>query len=491
MKKIFLFIFCGALSCVMMAQQRGFVPVSVSGSSNILYKQSHALIIGMSNYTNGWPSLQGVKNDIQAVQAVLENNGFNVEVQENLSKEQTDKVFSDFITKYGQEAENRLLFYFAGHGHTVKTTFGEVIGYIVPIDAPNPNTNQSGFMSKSMPMSRIEEYAKMAQSKHALFLFDACFSGALFAMSRAIPDVISHNTSLPVRQFITSGSESETVPDKSLFCEQFVSALTTSFADANKDGYLTGTELGMYLQTNVVNYSHNSQHPQYGKIRNPYLDKGDFVFVLHKTEANPQLDLPKENTVKHIVNKEEPSVITDVRDGRQYKTVKIGNQVWLAENLAYKPQSGIYWAYQNDQQNVPKYGYLYNWETAQKVCPAGWHLPSDEEWENLELKFYPSKEIVEKTGWRGPIIGNVLKSTSGWKHNGNGKNQFGFNVLPAGTCVFLSGRFKDLGESACFWTGSQNSDKKAWKRELKYDHSEMERGTEETSRGMSVRCVKD
>lgn len=156
----------------------------------------------------------------------------------------------------------------------------------MPVDAPNPNYNEAGFIQKAMPMSRIEEYAKQSKSKHALFLFDACFSGSLFATSRAVPDIITYKTAEPVRQFITSGSADETVPDESIFRQQFVTALTTDYADANKDGYLTGTELGTFLQDNVVNYSRNAQHPQYGKIRNPYLDKGDFVFVLGNSQNN-------------------------------------------------------------------------------------------------------------------------------------------------------------------------------------------------------------
>ncbi|MBN2663875.1 MAG: caspase family protein, partial [Bacteroidales bacterium] len=286
MNKIIVFFTFLLLTSIITAQNRGFTPVTVAGTgTTTLYKQSHALIIGMSNYTNGWPKLDGVKKDIPLVKDALEQNGFHVVVKMDLTREQLDKAFIDFITTYGQDPENRLVFYFAGHGHTLNN-FGEVNGYIVPVDAPNPNYDKAGFIAKAMPMSRIEEYAKQAGSKHALFLFDACFSGSLFATSRAVPDIISYKTAEPVRQFITSGSADETVPDESIFRQQFVTALTTDYADANKDGYLTGTELGSFLQDNVVNYSRNAQHPQYGKIRNPYLDKGDFVFVLGNTQNN-------------------------------------------------------------------------------------------------------------------------------------------------------------------------------------------------------------
>ena len=268
------------------------------GKQVVLYKESHALVIGISNYTNGWPKLPGVQQDVQEVKRVLEAQGFNVVVKTNLDRNALEQAFNEFIRQYGQKPENRLLFYFAGHGHTLQATYGEEMGYIVPADAPSPTQDEEGFRANALDMQMIEVYAKRIQAKHALFVFDSCFSGSLFALSRAIPDAIGYKTSQPVRQFITSGSANETVPDKSLFRSQFARALQGE-ADSNQDGYVTGSELGEFLQTSVVNYSKAAQHPQYGKIRNPNLDKGDFVFELPapstslRVTPTPEVNPPK------------------------------------------------------------------------------------------------------------------------------------------------------------------------------------------------------
>ncbi|WP_020585240.1 hypothetical protein [Desulfobacter curvatus] len=125
-------------------------------------------------------------------------------------------------------------------------------------------------------------------AKHAVFIFDACFSGSLLSMVRAVPEEIGNKTARPVHQFFTSGNDKEKVPDKSIFKAQFVADLNGE-EDLNRDGYITGTELGSFLQKNVAVYSWETQHPQYGTIRNPYLDKGNFVFILPETNDSSRV----------------------------------------------------------------------------------------------------------------------------------------------------------------------------------------------------------
>lgn len=264
------------------AANRGLQPVLITTSEGEevgLYRESHALLIGVSDYQAGWPDLPGVKKDVEIVRSTLEEQGFNVVMVNDPSRTELEQAFTDFINTYGQETENRLLFYFSGHGHTLELAYGDEMGYIVPSDAPNPYEDESGFIATALDMQMIEVYAKRIQAKHAIFLFDSCFSGSIFSLSRAAPESISYKTAQPVRQFLTSGSAEEQVPDESIFRQQFVSALSGE-GDLNSDGYVTGAELGEFLQEKVVNYSKGAQHPQYGKIRHATLDKGDFVFPL-------------------------------------------------------------------------------------------------------------------------------------------------------------------------------------------------------------------
>ena len=241
---IFLLILC-IFATAGYAAERGINVVKIidaQGQEVGLYHQSHALVIGVSDYSEGWPRLPGVQQDVKAVRDVLKEHGFNVETVTNPTRTQLYQAFSNFINRYGQTVENRLLFYFAGHGHTCKLAYGEDMGYIVPVDAPNPSRDPQGFNVKAMDMQQIEVFAKRIQSKHALFTFDSCFSGSIFSLSRAVPDNITYKTAKPVRQFITSGSAEENVPDESVFRRQFISALKGN-ADLDKDGYVTGAEL--------------------------------------------------------------------------------------------------------------------------------------------------------------------------------------------------------------------------------------------------------
>ncbi|PID87953.1 MAG: hypothetical protein CSB06_02490 [Bacteroidia bacterium] len=172
---------------------------------------------------------------------------------------------------------------------------------------------------------------------------------------------------------------------------------------------------------------------------------------------------------------------TDSRDGKVYKTVKIGTQWWMAENLAYKASSGC-WAYDNNSNNVNKYGYLYNWETAKNVCPAGWHLPSDTEWAKL-TDYLGGEEVA----------GKKLKSANGWQlYEGvnYGNNESGFSALPGGH-RYYGGSVDDVGKYGDWWSSTPNGSECAWKCGLNYYHGKVYRDINNRNYDYSVRCLKD
>ncbi len=563
MKNLFTILFLFAVAGVL-AQTKP-INITVDGKQVVAYKASYALVIGNSNYTN-LLKLSGVLRDVNAVSATLKKNGFDVITKTDLTKEQIDAAFTEFIQIYRQDTANRLLFYFAGHGHTVTTTFGDEIGYFVPIDAPDPSVDEAAFMAKSLEMQQIDIYAKRISSKHALFLFDACFAGTIFETQMSVnSDILEYKIQKPVRQFITSGSAGEQVSDKSTFCEQFITAVTTDEADHNRDGFLTGTELGVFLQENVILNSNKRQHPQFGKIRNSKLNKGDFVFALKQKEpeyetpqigevtdvitygsieltteiagelyidnkkiatiqANKKIPINKITSGTHTLEirgtesftetvtinadktttiiaravkksdpskgsdfsktttttNDQPTQFTDSRDGPVYKMVTIGKQTWMAENLAYKANSGC-WAYDNKEENVAKYGYLYDWETAKNSCPNGWHLPSDEEWTIL-------------TDFLGGIsvAGGELKSNTDWSSPNTGAtNSKGFAALPGGYRNYSNGAFGSMTYYGYWWSSTANDASYAWYRYLDYNNANANRLNNGMRNGFSVRCVRD
>ena len=267
---------------VLLAAQRGIkvTAKTPSGKAIPLYSGSYALVIGNGDYTNGWDPLPGAIRDVKDVSRALKENGFNVTFKTNLSRNTFNRAFADFFYKYGRNKTNRLLFYYAGHGYTQKMYTGEDQGYLVMVDAPAPEKDPVGFDIASIDMQVVVTQAKKVKTRHVLFMFDSCFSGAILNLrERVVPEAISDSVSLPVRQFITAGRANEPVPDHSIFKQAFLDLLEGRDKEPIPDGYITGEELGLYLKNKVPEYN-ATQHPQYGKIKDIRLDKGDFVFAL-------------------------------------------------------------------------------------------------------------------------------------------------------------------------------------------------------------------
>ena len=268
------------------------ISVRTSAGEHIeLYNASYALVIGNGNYTNGWDPLPGAMQDVKEVAEALKTHDFNVTLKTDLTSDEFNEAFLTFVLEHGADENNRLLFYYAGHGYTLPLANAQERGYLVMVDAPDPDTDKLGFVRGSINMETLVGESKAIRARHVLFLFDSCFSGTILnARDRVRPESISDNIRHPVRQFITAGRANEPVPDRSVFKTAFLDIIEGRATEPFRDGYITGAELGLYLKNQVPIYN-EAQHPQYGKIRDPKLAKGDFVFVL------PQRNLDELSTL--------------------------------------------------------------------------------------------------------------------------------------------------------------------------------------------------
>jgi len=193
-----------------------------------------------------------------------------------------------------------------------------------------------------------------------------------------------------------------------------------------------------------------------------------------------------------------PNVIsgtfTDSRDGKTYRTVGIGKLTWMAENLNFVTDSSA--CYDNADSNCTKYGRLYNWKDAMTACPAGWRLPSDEDWDKLALAVGGQRKEYGYDGYDWKFAGKKLKSTTGWNDweaddgklvSGNGTDEFGFSALPGGL-RWSGGYFSNAGNYGGWWSATERGANYAWSRGVLDD---MYRRSYDKTSLYSVRCVRD
>lgn len=215
---------------------------------------------------------------------------------------------------------------------------------------------------------------------------------------------------------------------------------------------------------------------------------------------------------------------TDQRDGNSYCTITIGDQVWMAENLRYLPSvyrsnqesytESRYYVYDyqgnnveeaKDTYNYNEYGVLYNNIAAQTACPAGWHLPSDSEWTELEIYLenhgYNFDGYIDSDNDRDThnVIGKSMASQSNWTvsdiSNSPGRlqqknNSSGFNGKPAGW-KHLNGLFKHINESAAWWATGYYENGNGWDRYLYFSRAHCTRSHNNKHIGLSIRCIQD
>ena len=222
------------------------------------------------------------------------------------------------------------------------------------------------------------------------------------------------------------------------------------------------------------------------------------MFQLVATENKPAVSIP-----------ENAGNFTDSRDGQIYHWIKIGTQIWMAENLAFLPavcpsregsnSKPFYYVYAYNgtsigdakaSENYKAYGVLYNWIAAKKACPDGWHLPSNKEWEQLEISLGMLSAQANSVGSRGRNQGAEMKNCERWYKSGNGTNTSGFSALPGGG-RYGDGSFGNTDRNGYWWSSTEYDRSFSWGRGLGYDNSEIYKGVNYKENGFSVRCIKD
>lgn len=238
------------------------------------------------------------------------------------------------------------------------------------------------------------------------------------------------------------------------------------------------------------------------------------IFILFFISCTKIYDIEERNIIID-------GVIYDV-DGNSYKVDTIGNQVWMLENLKtthysdrtpinYPGKDNHVWAsdkegsyayLNNDSDNSDRFGALYNWYAVNtnKLCPEGFHVPSDEEWGVLEMFLGLTEEEVSSLGWRGTHNeGGRLKGFDYWnEYNVTATDEFGFNVLP-GELRYYNGQFTPLLyqelQGASFWTTSTMTTFEEIEygilRSFNANHGSIVKWRHGKENGYSVRCVKD
>ena len=195
--------------------------------------------------------------------------------------------------------------------------------------------------------------------------------------------------------------------------------------------------------------------------------------------------------------------------GQTYKTVKIGEQTWFAENLNYNPNTGNSACYDNEPSNCGIYGRLYDWSTAmgfpsscnsndcaiqiqpkhRGICPPGWHIPNNDDW----YKLFRYVDNVTGSGlYDSPTAGKHLKAVNGWNPAGRENlDTYEFSALPGGIGFGLDGGFRLIDFYGYWWSANENGSGSAYSLRMGDINDDISWFKESNNKLFSVRCLQD
>jgi uncharacterized protein (TIGR02145 family) len=462
-------------------------------SDPIISHKKVALVIGNGNYLTS--ILANPENDARSMTQVLSKLGFIVSEYENLDYSHMLKAIDDFGAKL--KGNDIGLFFYAGHGIQ-----SSGYNYLIPVDARLTTEKQVEY--DCVRADRILALMEGSGTKVNILILDAC---------RDNPFERSWTRSASGK-----GLAFMTAPKGTLIAYATAPGSTASDGSGNNGLYTSAilesikipniTILQMFQQVrSIVNQKSNEKQTPWEStslIGDFYFNDGKVFIDEEKVLSNQQKSSINNSQPIDNITTDEANYIVDARDNQRYKTVKIGNQTWMAENLKCtifidgtaiqltedkKVWSDLktpaYCLYNNETSSKSEYGALYNWYAVNsgKLCPEGWHIPSNAEW--MTLSNFLGGRLV---------AGEKLKeaSTNHWTSYKNIKSSgnISFNALPGGYRSY-NGTFNVIGLYGDWWSTNENSVENSNYNSISYNNDHLDIFTGSKRSGFSVRCLKN
>jgi uncharacterized protein (TIGR02145 family) len=466
--------------------------------SSISYSQENrlALVIGNGNYPSS--ILANPENDARAMQQQLENLGFKVLKYENLTQKQMKMAIDDFGE---QLKEFKIgLFYYAGHGIQSKG-----YNYLIPINAKLTTERQVEY--DCVQADRVLALMEDSDTDINIIILDACRNNPFerswtrSSTGKGLAFMDAPSGTLIAYATAPGNTASDGTGKNGLYTEAILKSM--------KIPDITVLQMFQNVRNIVSQKSDKKQIPweSTSLTGDFYFNKSDSITV-----SIPPI---KAEDDKYLFSNDDfgtktSGVFIDARDNQQYEWVNIGRNIWMAENLNYESQQGS-WCYENEESNCEVYGRLYDWKTANEVCPEGWHLSNQNDWFILAFHttgaaFIKPTKSLSKPGYSINHLNYIkgIKDLSGmlkaegtaiWQYPNTGaSDKLGFKALPAGSYVPSEFRkFTGIYLETSFWIKNiedDNSDT-GLVESLIHFSNDLWRTSRPKDWGASVRCVKD
>ena len=269
------------------------------------YNDYHALVIGIGEYDH-WRQRPDAVRDAREVSRTLQRHGVTVRLLTDPTLQALRTALAEFADNTGAESQRGLIFYYSGNTRTTTSSDGKVTGWLMPKDAPPPDTQREAEMAQAISTDDIADAVRRMKSRHALFLFDAPLSADALQDEPHVLKPITPASMIPTRQYISAGSTHETGAVQGVFKRFLVKGLNGE-ADLIHDGVVSASELGLYLWDRVSRTTQNQRQPKYGRIGATGDPGGDFILRLTESEAAPMVarlyvDAHPDSAVIRIMN---------------------------------------------------------------------------------------------------------------------------------------------------------------------------------------------